>query len=371
MRGGISKFSSYLQNHISSYTSVFTYNYKKLYPDILFPGESQFEPRYNANQLAGLVHPYNPLNWRPSARQINKRNPDVFIFSHWHPFFIPSTLSIIRYLRKHNPEILTTGIFHNVVPHEQFPLTRVLTGRLFRNTDIPVLLSSQTYNQTSELAPEKSPTQLFHPVYERADPETDRQQIRQRYGVHKDETLFLFYGLIRHYKGLDLFFHALNELDLPGNKIKVIVAGEFYTREEQLIGMIDDSIRPHIHIENRFLSDRESDELLYAADVMVAPYRAASQSGILADAVNFKLPVICSDQPGFTDIITHRKHGWIFPSENTEALKEAILGMNDTSLRSEMITQLTTLKKQLSWKNFSEQLYSVLAERYKKLKAEY
>ncbi len=277
----------------------------------------------------------------------------------------------MRHLKKRNPSVITSGIFHNVDPHESFPLSRTLTRKLLTSTDLPVLLSSQTTTEAARLKPDNQALTLFHPVYERPDPDANRSEIRRRYGVGDNELMYLFYGLVRPYKGLDLLIDALNQLDLRENNIKVVVAGEFYTRKEPLLSQISEKTRPNIHLEDRFIGNREADELLFASDVMLLPYRSASQSGILADAINFRLPVICSDQPGFTDVITHQKHGWIFPSEDTEALKQAITTLTDDRLRAEFFRNLSDLKEELSWDRFTQNLFHQLEQRYKKHKSTY
>lgn len=366
LRGGISTFSRYLAGHLERYTHVDVYNYKKLYPDLLFPGTSQFERNFTESQSAQLVLPYNPLSWRSSARRIGRSRPNVFIYSSWHPFIIPSTLSLLKSLKRQNPELITAGIFHNVRPHEHFPFRATLTRKLLLRTDLPVVLSPQTQKEAEELLPGKPPLSLFHPVYDRPFPNTGRDAIRKRYGAGPEDYVFLFYGLVRDYKGLDILFHALNEIDPARHKIKVIVAGEFYTREAPLLDIPNESTRRHIHIENRFIPDREADELLYASDVMILPYRSASQSGILADAVNFQLPVICTDLPGFTDVITDQKHGLIIPRESPIALARALSVMADSDKICTMRGNLAGLRKQLSWEKFTRQLWSALVTEIKK-----
>lgn len=359
-RGGISRFSLYLQNHLSQYASLEAYNYKKLYPVLLFPGKSQFNQEKNGRQYKALLHSYNPFNWKKTADKIYQLKPDVFIFSHWHPFFAPSTISILRHLKQHNREILTTGIFHNVVPHETFPLGRHLTKRLISLTDLPVTLSTQTHNELNELHPGKPSSRLFHPVYSRSLPDTSRQKIRSNYGIDHDELVFVFFGLIRKYKGLDLLFKALNDITPEQSGIRVIVAGEFYIKPDPLLALIPQRWREHVTVYNRFFADREADELLYASDVMVLPYHRASQSGILADAVNFELPVICSDQPGFTDIVTHKKHGLIIPTGDAASLAEAIKTISDPSLLSRMRQEVQKLQNELNWDRFSENFYQTI-----------
>lgn len=367
-KGGISRFSTFLHDSIAKHASLTTWRYKKLYPDLLYPGESQYTQEDDGENHEALLHAYQPLNWRAAANKVLEQNPDVFLFSHWHPFTVPSTMSILGRLKKHRPRILTSGIFHNVEPHEVFPMGRFLTRRLIKITDLPAVLSSQTQYECKALVPDNTPIRLFHPVYTRPLPDTPREQIRKKLGIGKDEFILLFFGLVRKYKGLDLLFRALHKISPGQSRIRIIVAGEFYIKPETVTRYIPDVWRERVTIFNRFIPDRETDELLYASDAMVLPYRSASQSGILADAVNFSLPVICTDQPGFTDVITHKKHGLVVPSGDISGLADAITAITDSSLNTEIRHQLRTLKDELSWEKFGQSYYNAICDTLKKIR---
>lgn len=364
-RGGIATFSRYLLEHLNNHDScqVEGFNYRRLYPSLLFPGKTQFiDNQDGLLPTQALVHSYQPFSWSRAAEQIARTRPDVYLYAHWHPFFCPAQLKIIRRLKKLSPSITISGLLHNVIPHESFPFQRELTHALFRSTDIPVVLSGQTQGEYQELGLPGSPVRLFHPVYTQPFPAEPRSELRHSLGISDNETALLFFGLIRPYKGLDVLLDALNGLDMQALELRLFIVGEFYTDKAGLLSMIRPEHRERIHVRDEFVSDTEAMRYLGSADVMMLPYKTASQSGILSNAINAHLPVICSDLPGLSEQVIHEKTGLLVRAGQKDELQRAILSMTRTEQREEMRDATRDMKHSLSWNRFAEQLLASLTK---------
>ncbi|MDX1672941.1 MAG: glycosyltransferase [Balneolaceae bacterium] len=359
-RGGISTFSDYLYRHLSDHRVVNAYNFKTLYPDLLFPGKSQKREEEGESYAEPLLHSYNPLNWNRAARRIAKDQPDFLLYSHWHPFFSPAYSSVMKKLSVQSPSTRSVCIAHNILPHESFPFGKQLIRRMLNRTDKIVLLSGQTLGELHQLKVNIENRKLFHPVYTMQPTSRSRSELREAYGFQPGDRVLLFFGLIRKYKGLDLLIDALNQLDLEQLQIRPLIAGEFYDSKEDYIDRIRQDHRSLYTIVDRFVTDEELAEIFTLSDLLVLPYRSASQSGILANAIQFQLPVLVSDQPGLTEHIDHGKTGLIFESENVEALRSAIRQYIETIDTEKMRENLKQLKNELSWENFTGQLLGFL-----------
>ncbi len=227
----------------------------------------------------------------------------------------------------------------------------------FDKNDLIITLSSQTEEELVGLEINTSSQKLFHPVYEKKKPDSSKLKLRQKYGFEKEDKIILFFGLIREYKGLDIFIEALNSINISGHNIKPLIAGEFYDEKEKYLKLVTPSHKNDYQIIDRFVDDSESVEILSLSDVLVLPYKTASQSGVLADALNVDLPVIVSNHPGLTEYIEHNENGMIFENENTEQLASQITNFfSDISFQKKIRSNISELKHQLSWKNFSAQL---------------
>jgi len=118
------------------------------------------------------------------------------------------------------------------------------------------------------------------------------------------------------YKGLDLLAEAFLMLVQADRDYRLVIAGlpkggcEGYLRE------VREALREEIEAGTvleriGYVSDEETEVYLKAADVLVLPYRAIFQSGILMMAASFGLPVVASDVGSFRPDILALKSGLV------------------------------------------------------------
>lgn len=359
-RGGISTFSNHLYHHLADRYPVRPFNFSQLYPRFLFPGKSQFLEHNSKEYATPLLHAWNPINWKSTARRMVHRDTMVYMYSHWHPFFAPAQIAVINEIRKTNPDTKIAGIIHNVLPHERFPGQETLTKILFRKTDHPVILSEQTHQQFRTLMDGKNPERLFHPVYDQAWPSESRETVRKRLGYEPNDKVVLFFGLVRPYKGLDIFIDALNMMNLDTTSIKPLIVGEFYIDPVQFTNRIRKDHLPYYEIINRYVSEEEAARYLLASDVMVLPYRTASQSGVLSNAFNFNLPVVVTDLPGLTEHVEHGSTGFIVPPGDPVSLAKELLHISTETDLEKLRKQVALARENLTWQRFTDELCEIL-----------
>src|SRR5690606_27041589 len=139
--------------------------------------------------------------------------------------------------------------------------------------------------------------QLYHPIYESLPIDSDKTKLRTKWGIPENAFVVLFFGLIREYKGLSLLIEAFNKVAEQRKDVHVLVAGEFYEPQSEYEEQIQPEYMHRVHIYNQFLSNEEAGEVLTLADVLTLPYKHATQSGVLADAIAYELPAIATNQP--------------------------------------------------------------------------
>ncbi len=355
-RGGIAKFSDSLYRELNKQTGAKAYNFEKLYPWLLFPGSSQTLEEAGREYEPRIFHPYNPLSWDRTASQLVDDGTDCLIYSYWHPFFAPAYTRVLHQCRKRKPDITSVCIAHNIVPHEAFPFKRSLTRRMMGATDLAVLLSGQTEEEFLNLGLSTGHTKLFHPIYELDPPEDSPAQLKEKYGVAEEERIVLFMGLVRRYKGVDLLIEALNGMNLEKQRIRPFIVGEFYTDKQELLDEIKEEHRDRYTVIDEFVPEEAMAEILSMADLMVLPYRTASQSGVLANAIHFNLPSLVSDQPGLTEHIEDGKNGLVFRTGDARDLRRNIETYLENDLKTELSGNLARLKEELSWPEFTRRL---------------
>lgn len=356
-RGGIAKFSDVLYTRLSELTEIRAHSFKKLYPNLLFPGTSQtISSKSGKKYSSRIFHPYQPFNWNKAAKKIMKDKPSVLLYSYWHPFFAPGLVRLLKTCKKIDPSLQRVCVAHNILPHEYFPFKELLTNRLLNNTELTVLLSSQTETDFKKLSPKSAQSTLFHPIYELPNPSATEHELRKQYGFKETDKIILFMGLVRDYKGLDLLIEAMNKLHSEKHAYKVIICGEFYTEKEPLLNLIDRQYRTYYTVIDEFVSEQKMADILSLSNLLVLPYKKGTQSGILANAIYCNLPTLISDLPGLSEHLTHRQNGLIFRKGDAQDLREKLLSYFQEDLQAELSGNLNRLKEELNWKKFARRL---------------
>ncbi|MCU0414760.1 MAG: hypothetical protein MUE91_10230, partial [Ignavibacteriaceae bacterium] len=85
-RGGNALFVTHTYESLKDHFKVKIYNYKLLYPSILFPGTTQFDK--SKEQVfkvpsERVVNSINPFNWFKVASLLEKENADLVVFDWW------------------------------------------------------------------------------------------------------------------------------------------------------------------------------------------------------------------------------------------------------------------------------------------------
>src|SRR3990170_1279540 len=105
-RGGNSLFISYLYDVLKDKFQVKIYNYKLLYPALLFPGKTQFDKSEKIIKKVPnirIINSISPFNWIYVAHKLKKENADLIIFDWWHPFFSFCHFTISQIIKKKYP----------------------------------------------------------------------------------------------------------------------------------------------------------------------------------------------------------------------------------------------------------------------------
>jgi glycosyltransferase involved in cell wall biosynthesis len=132
------------------------------------------------------------------------------------------------------------------------------------------------------------------------------------------------------------------------------VAGEFYEDEKKYLQLISNlGLEKKVILHTRFIPDEEVARYFSVADVVVQPYRSATQSGVTQIAYHFDVPMIVSNVGGLPEIVPHGKVGLVCKPEE-DVLAEAIDEILDDKLRGNFSRQIGEEKKRFSWDKMGE-----------------
>lgn len=327
-RGGNSLFISHLYHSLAEKFEVTLFNYKLLYPSFLFPGTTQYDQSNTALMKAPnerIINSINPFNWIYVASRINVLKPDLIVFDWWHPFFGPCHFYISSFIQKRFKDKILF-ITENFVSHEGNFIDKILTRLGLSNASSFLCLSAKVEKELQELNHRKKVYRSELPVYDCYEMEkSDELRIRESMGYSPEDKILLFFGYVRKYKGLDILLKALPALVKVDPSIRILVAGEFYDEQEYYLNLVKESGHADkVKVVNKFISNEEVGNYYGISDLVILPYRSATQSGILNVAYGFLKPVLITDVGGLAEFVDEDKTGVIVNPESPDEIVRGV-----------------------------------------------
>ncbi len=148
-------------------------------------------------------------------------------------------------------------------------------------------------------------------------PDADRAAARRCLGIPFEMPVFLFFGSVRPYKGLDVLIDAYAQARRVCPGLWLLIAGA----QDRSCCMPCPG--DQIVLRSEYIPSDQLWMYYLAADVAVLPYRRVTQSGALITAMNFGLPVIVSDVGALPETVDG--NGWVVPPGDTTALAQALV----------------------------------------------
>jgi glycosyltransferase involved in cell wall biosynthesis len=318
LRGGIAHHVYWLWKElISRGHTVQVISFRKLYPNLLFPGTTQLDTSHlklDAHALPTLT-PLNPATWLQAFKQVKAFSPDVVVFQWWQPFFGPVVGTLARLFRRADLKCIIEC--HNVISHEGNPLDRLLVRFALSAADDFITHSMKDREDLLAIVPGKQVTVCPLPCLDEfAGPAGER---------HVSRHTILFFGTVRKYKGLDVLLAAMPKVLLKV-KCNLIIVGEFYDSIDKYQKLIRDyRLENYVRLDNRYVPNEEVPSIFQQADVLVLPYLSATQSGVARVALSNGLPMIASRTGGLSEAVRENITGLLFPPGDPDALADQII----------------------------------------------
>lgn len=326
-RGGIAQFMESIREGMRRRgVAVQAFTFSRQYPDVLFPGKSQFEEGEagEAVEAPMVLDSINPLTWFRTATRVAAMRPERVVFSYWLPFLAPCFGTVARLLRRRG--IPSSAVVHNALPHERRPGDRLLGRYFLRACRSFVAMSSAVENDIRNLVPGASVVRVGHPVYDAYGEAVPSSLARSRLALSENAPVLLFFGFVRPYKGLDVLLRALPAVLRALPETRLVVAGECYDDESQYRSLTAElGLSESVLFHTRYIPTEEVATYFCAADLVVQPYRSATQSGVAQIAFHFGKPMVLTDVGGLAETIAHGRAGLVVPPEDPAALGEAIV----------------------------------------------
>ena len=360
--GGIATFNERLTRALlDGGDEVINYTFSLQYPSFLFPGKTQFsdQPSPEGLDIRIKVNSINPFNWFSVGKEIMRQKPDLLLVRYWTPFMAPCLGTIARVVRR-NHHTKTIAIVDNVIPHEKHFFDKILTRYFTNSCSGFITMSRVVLNDLKQFRPMAPMIYTHHPLYDIFGKIVSREQALSRLNLDPNYRYLLFFGFIRDYKGLDWLLQAFGDEKLRQFPIKLIIAGEFYTSSEKYLQIIRDrNLTDHVILKTDFIADQEVANYFGAADMVVQPYKSATQSGVTQIAFHYNKPMLVTDVGGLGEIIPHGKVGYVV-SPGPESITEAIFDFYANNRNDFFTGNVISEKEKFSWGTMVETIDIVL-----------
>ena len=358
--GGIATFNERLAKaFMQEGHEVQIISFSLQYPNFLFPGTSQYtnEPAPADLIIHSLINSINPFNWFKVGNQIKKMQPDLVVVRYWLPFMGPCLGTILRRIKK-NKTTQVVCIADNIIPHEPNPGDQLFTRYFVKPVDSFITMSEKVKEELLVFAPNKPTVFIPHPLYDNFGEKISKDLARKHLNIETDAKIILFFGFIRKYKGLDILLDSIKILQQSNPTLKLLIAGEFYDDEKSYKEQIDKlGIEQQLILRTNFINDNEVKYYLCASDVIVQPYRSATQSGVTPLAYHFEIPMIVTNVGGLAALVPDNKVGLI-AEPNAASIAEKIIQFFNNG-EQQYLPFLKEEKKKYSWSKMVEAIMSI------------
>ena len=355
-RGGIADFDERIaREYIKKGDEVEIFTFTLQYPSFLFPGKTQYspDPRPEDLDIKRKVNSINPFNWIKVGRELKKKNADLLIIKFWLPLMAPCFGTIARIV-KGNGKTKVISILDNIIPHEHRPGDKILSKYFVSSIDAFIAMSKSVYDDLKSLNDKKPCLLSPHPIYDNFGTAVSREEAIGSLGLDPSAKYMLFFGFIRDYKGLDILLKAIADERIKNSDIKLIVAGEFYNNSETYFELEKQlGLEGKIIWRTDFIADEQVKNYFCASDIIVQPYKTATQSGVTQIAYHFEKPMLVTNVGGLPEIVPNGKVGYSVEPE-AKVIADAISDFYCNGRYAEFVENIKEEKKKYSWDRMLE-----------------
>lgn len=296
--------------------------------------------------VGGTLHAVFPL-----LRNVVNADIDIVHLIWTHPFFITQDLTSFRsvntiatyfravlflldllLVKAYGAEIVWT--IHNKHNHEREHIhldhaVSVLTARIASEMTVECSRAKEVISDLFRIGSNRRIHVIEEGSYIDSYPNTvNKETAREQLGIQSETRLFVYFGQIRRYKGVDKLIEAFRRADLSNTKL-LVVGNPFNERIETELQRTTDQVDT-VDTVFEFVPNDEIQLYMNAADVVTLPYRDILTSGSVLLAMSFGKPVVTPNL-GCISALAGGKGNFIYDENSVQGLQTALESAGDTS----------------------------------------
>lgn len=360
--GGLATFNERLaQEFLDQGHEVIVYTFSLEYPSALFPGKTQYaiRPAPKDLDIRVKVNSINPINWCRIGYELKREKADLLVVRYWMPF-MALCLGTIASIARKNKKTRVITLVDTLFTGKKGFWNKLVTKYYIRRSDGFITLSKSVLQELKSFDKNNKPKVYSpHPLYDNFGEIIETEKALRLLKLSSDYKYILFFGFIEDYKGLDILLEAMSDPILDDLPIKLIVAGEFTKGDEKYLRIIrEKSLASKIVLHTKFIPNEMVSAYFCASDLVVQPYKKASQSGVTQIAYHFNVPMVVTNVGALPDTVPHMVSGIVVDPESKNVAK-AIHRFFTKNLSDQLVKGIEKQKKRFSWNNLTDCIFSL------------
>lgn len=199
----------------------------------------------------------------------------------------------------------------------------------------------------------------FISAYENdVSPATARSELE----IDEDTFVYVFFGLIRPYKGIPELLRSYSAANPPNSELWIVGNPTDESLEIELRRLADEIDSVHTVFE--YIPDDRVQYYMNAADVLVLPYRSILNSGSAHLGLSFGLPIVAPTMGCLPDTITS-DGGVLYDPEDPDGLEQALSSVRENPSLEAIGRANFRRARENTWESTADQLvdlYSSLSK---------
>jgi glycosyltransferase involved in cell wall biosynthesis len=293
----------------------------------------------------------DPLSWRNPTHwwRVGRRaaaTSDLVVVTHYTTVQAPALWAVARTARR---VARVVAICANAVPHEPRPGDRRITALLLRAVDAVVVHTAAERAALAAVTDRPVAVAALPPHLPDGAP-------RRRPAPEPPRRRLLFFGKVRHYKGVDLLLRALARVD----GVHLTVAGEHYPDAAGLGRLIRDlGLTDRVRVLPHYQPADRIPELFADADALVLPYRSATASQHVALANRHGVPTVVTRVGNFSDVVVDGVDGLVCAPGDVDDLHRALRTLYEPGRLAALRAGIQDPDSETVWKTYLETLHEL------------
>lgn len=289
---------------------------------------------------------------------------DVIHFQ-WLPFLevVGVEYYVLRFYKLLAPHTKFLLTIHNLYPHDMSEANKALYKERFRKV-VPLFdkfIVHTNISKTEALREFGIRDERIEVVHHGVFVPNDFVPSKREIGADGKWNIIM-YGNQSWYKGTDVFVEALSLIPASlQSRIRATICGKI---SPDFLHKLKE-IETHIPISwlPGFVEDKELYRMIDNADMIVLPYRAISQSGVLLLALYFRRVIVTSDLPSFRETLSPFPDELFSENENPRNLANLICRyVNGEIDVTKHIEAIEGLNKIFSWEEAAKKTCRIYSE---------